>query len=225
VWILFCLLATRFLLETTSDSLSVAKDRLVTEDIPEIVFSANCSHLLSSLLTSLPSSSHSVEMENACGCLIDAVFHFYSLLSVASVSLSPLQQRCLEIESTDSSFEATVPHSNQFGEVFPLALAQFRSTFLLNFFKYFIENSLLSKLPSLSLAFLDHLPVWGSHFNSLLLVSSPPALYLKATQGGGEVVDVNQFSDCLISTAIVGKPSSSTLRSISLVSYLSSPLS
>jgi hypothetical protein len=168
-WILFCLLSTKCILEISPDSLAIARDQLITEDIPDILFSTDCSRLLPIILNSLPSilSTSSQDFENACGCLIDLVFNYYSLLSAASVPLSPLHQRCLEIESTDS-FE--VAQHNHFGEIFPLALSELRSNFLSTFFEFFLMESLILKFPSLSLAFLDHLPIWGSYFNLLLLV-------------------------------------------------------
>lgn len=176
VWITFCIICSKLNFDVFPEFLQVAKDRLLSDDLPDILFTTDSCQLISLILKSLPTilqSNHddySSSVENLFECLVELVFNFYSLLSVASVPLSPLHQRCLEIELSDS-FESS--QHTHFGEIFESTISKLRSQMLFTFFQFFTtENSLISRRPALSLLFLNQIKIWGSLFNTLISVHS-----------------------------------------------------
>ena len=180
VWITFCIISSKLNFDVSSEFIQVAKDRLLSDDLPDILFTTDSCQLISLILKSLPTilqSNHDDHtVENLFECLVELVFNFYSLLSVASVPLSPLHQRCLEIELSDS-FESS--QQTHFGEIFESTMFKFRSQMLFTFFQFFTsETSLIPRRPALSLLFLDQVKIWGSVFNTLVSVhSSSPCCF------------------------------------------------
>jgi hypothetical protein len=199
VWITFCLLCSQLIFDISPEFLQVAKDRLLSDDLPDILFSMNSCQLISRIMGALPSLllilpphtdpaadlSHSSAMtmtESLFECLIELVFNFYSLLSVVAVPLSPLHQRCREIELSDV-FESS-QQQIRFGEIFESTLSKFRSQIFFTFLQFFTKHSLIlsSRPAALSLLFLDHVKIWGPLFNTtLLLVQCPPSIHSSHT--------------------------------------------
>lgn len=187
MWLVFSLILSNFIYPIGIDYLHIARDILVLDFIPEFLNSTETFQFIPTILDLIKlnsSQDKNNEYENLHGCLIDIIFLTHSFYSITSIPLSPLQQRCIEIESVESDTLIENSSKSKSNLSFRDLLSQIQQTIqdqsILNYFAFVTlknnsksknnnSSSIIQKYPSLCIPLIDNIHIWGSLFNNLQL--------------------------------------------------------